>query len=224
MNQNLEVENLINAQYLGIGIDAGVSNNLTVAGQIFADEYVAAGTMQFTAPTIKLNGDVQITGSLDTIATQTITVEDLWITLASSGNSNAPTTEGGLDNKSGILVEGLPSTFTVTDSNAKYYEKSLRWNYGESNGTVSLGKSSSFRNDPFWELKGGAFEISRYSSSNYGLDLTNATDYDIPQVGFMFRINSNEELEIVKTTTTSAGVRSGSVISRFGVTMPRLNV
>jgi hypothetical protein len=224
MNQNLTVENLINAQYLGIGVDAGVSNNLTVGGQVFADEYVAAGLMQFTAPTIKLNGNVEITGSLDTIATETITVEDLWITLASSGNSNAPTREGGLDDKSGILVEGLPSNLTVTASNAKFYEKSIRWNLGEGLGTKSLGQTSSFRDDPFWEVKGGALQISRYTSSNYGVDYTNSTSLDVPQIGYMFRINSNEQLEIVKNTVTSAGVRSGNIVATFGVIMPRLIV
>ncbi len=223
MNQNFNVENLINAQHLGVGVDAGVSNNLTVGGQVFADEYVAAGTMQLTAPTIKLNGNVEITGSLDTIATETITVEDLWITLASSGNSNAPTVEGGLDDKSGILVEGIPSTFTVSASNAKYYEKSIRWNIGEGDGTKSLGQTTNFRDDPYWQFKGGSLLISRYSS-NYGLDYTDETNYDIPEVGYMLRINNNEELEIVKTTVTSAGIRTGTVISKFGVKMPNLVV
>jgi hypothetical protein len=40
----------------------------------------------------------------------------------------------------------------------------------------------------------------------------------------MFRINSNEELEVVKVRVDAGGVRSGSVVQRIGVQMPNLFV
>jgi NF-X1-type zinc finger protein NFXL1 len=225
-NQNLTIQSTVNAGDLKVGGvgGVGISNNLTVLGQVIGDEYISSTGITITAPTIRLEGDVQVTGSLDTINTNSINVEDLWITLASSGNSNLPTREGGLDNKAGVVIEGLPSNLTVSASNTKYYEKSIRWNMGEGTGTKGLATNTTFRDDPYWDVKGGSLLISRYTSSNYGLDFTDLTNYEVPEIGFMFRINSNEELEVVKVRVDAGGVRSGNVVSRFGVQMPNLFV
>ena len=226
MNQNLIVGNTVTSTNLAVSGTAGVSNNLTVGGQIVTHDLITGGDMTLTASNIILKGNVQIAGALDTIATNTITVEDLYITLASSGQpagSSNIRRDGGLNDAAGLVIEGIPAGFDASPSNVKYYEKSIRWRAGGSNAVQSYDKSTKFSDDPYFETLGGSFQISRYTS-NMGYNFVTGSAYDVAKVSFMLRINSNEELEMIKVRETSAGVRTGKVVQRFGITMPLLHV
>jgi uncharacterized protein YfiM (DUF2279 family) len=90
-----------------------------------------------------------------------------------------------------------------------------------SNGVQSLHASPTYATDAYWELKGGSFMISRWSS-NMGNDFTDSTDFGVTKIAYVARINSNEELEWVKVTTDTAGASTGSIIARLGIAMPTL--
>ena len=223
MNNNLTVENVTTTKTLNVTEDSVTTGNATVSGTVLTDNVKSSSILNLTAPTIKFNGNVEVTGTLDTINTETITVEDKVVTLASSGNSNAPQVDGGLNDTSGFVIEGLPSNFAVTQSNNKLYEKSLRWHFGSSNGVQSLADSTNFRDDSYWETLGGSWQISRYSS-NMGKDFADGSSFDVTKIAFMFRINKQEQLELVKVREDKNGLKSGNIVSRFGIQMPVLAV
>jgi hypothetical protein len=222
-NSNITVENIAHIKTLAVSDSATVATNLTVGNTLQTDHIMTPSSLNITSPNIILNGNVSILGTLDTINTEVITVLDKQVTLASSGKSNALTFDGGLNDKSGFVVEGLPSNYTQSASNAKYYEKSLRWRFGASNGLQTLSQSTNALDDSYWELMGGSFLLSRWSC-NYGADYADGTNYELSKIGFQFRISSNENLELVKVRQNSAGLQTAHVVSRFGISMPNLFV
>ena len=65
---------------------------------------------------------------------------------------------------------------------------------------------SSYRDkESFWELKGGAFHLSADKFDDNGDAIT---------IKYGFRINANDELEIIKKTGTAASKR----VAKFGIT------
>ncbi len=222
-NTDITVENVANIKTLAVTDNATVAMNLTV-GNILQTDFITSPTaVNITSPSIVLNGNVSILGSLDTINTETITVQDKQITLASRGNPSNLIFDGGLNDKSGLVIEGLPSNFTQSASNAKYYEKSLRWHFGNSNGVQTLAQSTNALDDSYWELQGGSFLLSRWTC-NYSLDYADGSDFELTKIGFQFRISSNENLQLVKIRQNKAGLQTAHVVSTFGISMPNLFV
>ena len=198
-----------------------VTGNFDLSGSLIADNITTTGTLTLSATTISLDGDVDITGTLNTVNTSNVTVEDKVVILASTGDSNAWREDGALNSESGIVIEGVPNGFQNSDSNAQYYEKSILWNYG-STGVEGLASNLTFDEDARWEMKGGAFWITRYDGSNYGMDFTDGSNVDVTSISYAFRINSDSELEIVKVQGDAAGALTGTVIARWGTTLPSI--
>lgn len=160
---------------------------------------------------ITVLGNMDIAGSINSInVVQTeLSVFDKVIRLSDQpGQSNG--VDGYASNhQSGLVVVGLPSGVT-TDPFSKF-DKSILWNFGQSNGiasdgAVGVGKAD-WTKESFWEVLGGSLRITcnRDSglSSSYG-----------------FRINDKDELEIIKASQSN-GIWSYKRISRFGVSTGR---
>ena len=225
MNNNLAVEQTATIRNITATHDSTMQANLTVNNTLFVDSISDPTVINVTAPTINLNGNVAITGSLETINTETITVEDRFLTLCSLGqaSSNIYNRDGGLNTGAGLFIEGIPDGFDSSASNVKYYEKSLTWNFGGSNGVASLAQSTNALDDCYYSFKNGSLLIERYSS-NFGMNYVDGSSIPITTIGFMFRINSNEALEVVKVKEDANGVRTAAVVSRFGIQLPALAV
>ena len=190
---------------LGVGtLDAA---GAVTAASVSAPLVTAANTLTLEAPNIVLDGDVQVSGTLDTVNSSTVTVQDRVVTLASASPSNQ--TDGPVTNdRAGVTVEGLPAGFAATSNNALYYEKSVRWEYG-TQGVLGLGADAAAA-QARWRVRGGGLWLSRYAGADYGADLSDEAPPDIGTASYAISIDSNERLEIAKTD--SAGGQAGVVI------------
>ena len=135
-----------------------------------------------------------------------------------SQNVDSQVADGSLTNDAaGIKVAGLPSTTDLDETSlsafasSNVWEKSLKWNLND--GMQYVGylqpdntNDASYRDkESFWELKGGAFHLSADKFNDNGDAIT---------VKYGFRINANDELEIIKKTGTGASKR----VAKFGIT------
>ena len=188
--------------------DVAVTGSLAADGGVATDYVAASNTLTLEAPNIVLDGNVQVAGTLDTVNSSTVTVQDRVVTLASA--APAVQTDGPVTNDlSGVTVEGLPAGFADTSNNALYYEKSVRWEYGTAGvtGLGSAGAAAAAR----WRVRGGGLWLSRYAGTDYGADLDDLAPPDIGTASYAFSIDSNERLEIAKTD--SAGGQTGVVLA-----------
>lgn len=150
-----------------------------------------------------VNADVEVAGTINsTSITETILeVEDKIIHLAFSSNIAAPS-DGTTNEGAGIVVDGLPAG---GDSNIyDRYEKSMRWHNG-TGGVRALGDSN--LDEAYWELRGGSLRIAHVNETT-GDDL-----------GFAFRLNQLNELELVKFTTPLGGATTAVRVAKFGRTI-----
>jgi uncharacterized protein (DUF2345 family) len=160
----------------------------------------ASDIVYIDGTTLRVNGNVEIKGVVDSInvTNSYLNVQDKLINLAYTSNG---TIKDGADNTgAGMIVTGVPTGCnSVTD--AAFYEKSLKWNMA--GGMSQLG-TANFSNDSFWEMRGGGFRITHNKS---------ATE----ELSFGFRINNNDELELVKKYKNGAGYVYKRV-AKFGLT------
>lgn len=135
-------------------------------------------------------------------------------------------TRDGIQNDgAGLMIEGyLPKDISFADAsmNDVYAEKSLKWNASTGGviGFTPTGSSlpysqSSVENASFWEMKGGALQLTRTIHGHAwvnksGLRTTSNTDIT---VSYRFEIDDNETLRIVKVAGTN-GVNNTPVASR----------
>ena len=184
------------------------------------------GTLTIDVETLYLKGNLDVGGTYNTvdISTSTIAVEDKLLILATSStydgsqNVDSQVADGSLTNDAaGIKVAGLPSTTDLDETSlsafasSNVWEKSLKWNLND--GMQYVGylqpdntNDTSYRDkESFWELKGGAFHLSADKFNDNGDAIT---------VKYGFRINANDELEIIKKTGTGASKR----VAKFGIT------
>jgi cytoskeletal protein CcmA (bactofilin family) len=157
--------------------------------------------LNITASTVKIHGNLDVTGTVNTVNSTEINVEDKLVTLSYSESNLV---DGIVSNDgAGIRVFGLPDTVDPSFSNNAFYEKSIRWNYGV-NGVESL-RTSNLDAESFWEVMGGSLRITTHkdtSGSNY--------------VSYGFRINQNDELEFIKAYSVNNNVQYKR-IAKFGV-------
>lgn len=74
-------------------------------------------------------------------------------------------------------------------------------------GTASnLGVRHGYSNEPFWEVSGGAFHLKNVNANTGG------------EVGFIFRIGHNDELELVRKVVPPDGDPFYEEITKFGFT------
>eukprot|EP00877_Chromochloris_zofingiensis_P012034 jgi/Chrzof1/7084/Cz02g10080.t1 len=150
--------------------------------------------MSISSNVVKIDGNLQLTGSLDTISMSNLTIsqvpmtiEDKLMQLATSRDSNA-TVDGTTTNSgAGVKISGNPDN---VDSNlpTNMFEKSFTWQYG-TNGTKDIG-GDTLGTESYWELLGGPLAITKKKFDSSSSNIIDTT--------FFFRVGSNEELEIVK--------------------------
>jgi len=190
-------------------------------------------TLTINAPTLIVNGNLDVAGTYNTIdvTTSQLFSEDKTIVLGTSedyvlGTEGSPTdpSDGvneSTNNEAGILIAGKPEESVINTFNTTYntnysvantgvWEKSLKWhvnqgamNYGHIANDVSTD-STCRESEPFWELKGGAFHLSSTKLDELGSEII---------VKYGLRINANEELEIVKKVGDNATKR----VAKFGI-------
>lgn len=139
---------------------------------------------------VQINGNIQVTGTIDTIdiAQTNLQVADKTISLAFDSN-NGPLPDGPDTNSgAGIRIAGQ-----YGGTNAR----SILWNWNQ--GMQHLG-TSNIDNESFWDIRGGQLRISHSNAEK--------------EVAFGFRINDKDELEIVKKT----GAGTFKRIAKFGRT------
>ena len=216
-NYNANVTGLSNV-YLKTSVNAiSINDTGNTSTQVFM--VANKNVMTLNSNNLILNGDLQINGIIDSIYTNVnvnnLSVQDNSITLCTQSNGEL-LDSGGLNDKSGFLISGsnsLGGSWTGSNSPG---EKSLLWNsLGATCDMSNLGTSNAAQ-EPFWELKGGAFYITTEKPAN-----SIVTGSVIgSNVSFGFRINDYDELEIVKKYTFSNSTTAASnytkKIARFG--------
>lgn len=169
--------------------------------------------MTLTSDKLFINGNLEITGVLDAVNVQqtNLLLEDKNIILASS--SNGSVNDGIANNGSGIVVNGLSAMAQTNPNVTPFQEKSFKWNNGV-DGVDVMG-TSNMDKESFWELKGGSLRMTmwRYSSNNDG------TIASSNEIGFGFRINNYNELEIVKKYMNNDQQYVYKRIAKFGQTL-----
>ena len=196
----------------------------------------AAGQLDMFYENVTIHGDLDIMGQINQSATNIteLYVEDKSIVLGASSSSEVRSNSDGTISytgsnyttletsvhESGLKISGvpgyLPESQRAANADNALYEKSLLWNLpgdNNTNGTSNLALHS--RNDslkhlePFWEFKGGQVRITAHTQ-----------DDQKEYVSFAFRINSKEQLELVKLVSTNAdpvdGETSFKTIAKFG--------
>ena len=211
-----------------------VQNNVIVnpAAELFVNTIKDAtnkdgtGTLTIDVETLYIKGNLDVGGTYNTvdISTSTIAVEDKLLILATSSSYDgtqdvdSQVEDGSTTNDSaGIKVAGLPSVADLNETSlsaiasSNVWEKSIKWNHNDGMQYVGYLQSdntndASYRDkESFWELKGGAFHLSADKFDDNGDSIT---------VKYGFRINANDELEIIKKTGLAASKR----VAKFGIT------
>lgn len=114
--------------------------------------------------------------------------------------------------------DGVSSRFVLGDSNVNKYALNVPFigshivDHSElfENAISFVGTSSNvgmrhgYSNEPFWEVSGGAFHIKNTNANTGG------------EVGFIFRIGENDELEIVRKVVPVDGDPFYEEITKFG--------
>jgi hypothetical protein len=117
-----------------------------------------------------------------------------------AGGSN--TVDGVQNDRAGLIIAGFPSN--VTDFNNPRYDKSIRWNYGDS-GVEGLLTSNGASNEAYWDVRGGSLRLTGVKD--------NASNEEI---GFGMRINDKDELEMVRHWVDGNGSNQITRFVRFG--------
>ena len=216
-NHNVTVSGQSNV-YLKTNVN---SINIVDTGNTSTQVFTVAGknVMTLNSNNLILNGDLQINGIIDStftnVSVNNLSVQDSSITLCTQSNGYL-LDSSGINDKAGFLISGsnsLGGSWTGSNSPG---EKSLLWNsLGATCDMSNLGTSNAAQ-EPFWELKGGAFYITAEKPTNS--ILTGSVMGS--NVSFGFRINDYDELEIVKKYTFSNSTTAASnytkKIARFG--------
>ena len=152
---------------------------------------------------LDIDGDIRVSGRVITGAT---TLEETsTIKLGSDVNGTANVVDGlDTNNGAGMIIAGVPTPETLVSEHVARFEKSFTWNYGSS-GMMKLGQKDAFDMESHWKLKGGALHLSN----------TNADTGD--ETAFIFRVNENDDLQLVKQVTPSDGrAVTYNVLAAFG--------
>ena len=175
------------------------------------------GNLNMYYENVTIHGNLDIQGSINQSSTQVdeLFIEDKSIVLGTkeairvSSNvdgtfvletSNYAVKESDMS-QAGITISGLPDYVTESvslqelHSNDLRFEKSILWKkpnvgdvYGTSNLALVSSDDSKKKNEPFWDIRGGHLRLTTITSP------TQESQF----VSFAFRINSKEQLELVK--------------------------
>jgi cytoskeletal protein CcmA (bactofilin family) len=190
----------------------------------------AGAQLEIEVGTLFVNGNLDVAGTYNTIdvTTSSIFVEDKVIILATSSNFVMGTDEDlgvedgvSTNDASGIKIAGKPSLANLTTAvgtdkataiaDAAIWEKSLKWQMNGGMQYIGYLRDTvvddvTLRDqESFWEVKGGALHLSADKLDDSGSVIT---------IKYGFRINANDELEIIKKTGGAASKR----VAKFGIT------
>ena len=195
-------------------------------------ESMGKGTLDMYYENVFIHGNLDIGGSINQSSTQVqeLFVEDKSIVLGTKSENTVRSNADGsisfvnsnyavqeLDmNQAGIKLSGLPNSLDdATYSNDLRFEKSILWKvpsastHGTSNLAMISRDDGNKHVEPFWDIKGGHLRLT-----------TNTADDESAFVSFAFRINSKEQLELVKIKSVAGdGATSASdfkTIAKFG--------
>ena len=129
-------------------------------GNTFNARNPATDTLVVTAKKVVLDCDVDITGSLDTLASQIINIQDKVLMLGAvdaNADGVVDTTDVTRDG-SGLVIPGAPVNMPG-GTDAALYEHSIKWNVRDGDFKVD-GSDVAVHKKPLWELNGGAMCIS----------------------------------------------------------------
>ena len=166
-----------------------------------------------SAGTVKINGNLQVSGTIDETNVNTLQVADLQIILAHNA-SGAPLADSVADT-AGIVVEGNSG-----------YNRSILWHYNQGlaykPGTQSQATGDGLS---YWEMMGGNLRLTRVVPSANHLSYSSTTktwsaDNTATTVSFAFRIADDETLQVCKVSGTdyTTPASSGGGYSAVGST------
>lgn len=172
--------------------------------------------LTITNSNVRIDGNLVVTGVIDSMTVQetTMYVQDKLINLAATSNNlldGSYENDGTINDGAGINVYGIPAAFASNTATASNFEKSIRWQYGPA-GVEGLG-STHADTEPFWHVKGGALRMTHTKTDSFGSN--------VGEVSFSFRINQNDELELVKFYDLN-GTPQVRRVAKFGLTLPNL--
>ena len=209
---------------LSVGQATTLNNTLDVTGVTTLLSSLSVGgantTLEYNLSVggdIVVSGDLDIKGKINSISTTAtdLLIEDNTITLNSTNIANGDASNlgliiGGSNNlgsTTGLYFDGLGLDQVTLN---EMTEKKLTWN--NNNGYDELGifqldnTDDKVQNEPFWELLGSPLHLSQNVVDQNG---------DHAKISFAFRMNAEEELEIVKIVENSGGTEHKR-IARFG--------
>jgi hypothetical protein len=211
-------------------VNIATSNNQQFSAQSNIEFFITSASNDPASPVftvmgnqVLIRGDMVITGDITTsnvfsttVIQESLKVSDTKIVLANVGSNFTPL-DGPYDGLSvnsgaGIKIDGIPS---YADSNIYgAYDKSLLWNYGSATGTGinQLGTVGGLSNEPFFEFRGGAIQLTHQKI------LPSGGSNIIQNVSFKMRISESNELQFVKTYWNGNNYVS-TIIARFGKTL-----
>ena len=214
---------------LSVGEATTLSSNLSVG-----DATTLSSTLSVTGATtlrsdlsvggsITVSGDLDIFGNINSIATTStdLLVEDSTITLNSTNTDNSIS---GADTL-GLIIGGSNNLLTSTLPPALYFadksldqgqlnemtEKKLTWNNNDGYEHLGIFQAANdadkIEKEPYWELLGSPLHLSQNVVDQNG---------NRAKITFAFRMNADEELEIVKIVKDRWGSKQYKRIARFG--------
>lgn len=143
--------------------NATASATITANGKLVTNliegKIVGTDTVVLKSKYIKLDGDVQITGNLDTVSTRDLLVQDKTITLGAidANADGVPDVDDTTRDGAGVIVPGPPAYLPVGKPAANYAHY-LKWNLN--NGDfLNTGDAVVPHQKPMWEFSGGSVGI-----------------------------------------------------------------
>ena len=173
-------------------------------------------TVQISSNLVKINANLQVAGVIDSInvTQQNLLVQDREIFLSYNSNSYATMLDGQDTNDlSGIVIQGKSKNkdgVIMNSSDSNIYEKSFKWNYN----TGVFNHQATGLAESYWEMKGGSFKLTKMNPTAFDAVDNHVTASN--PVSFTFRINLNQELEIVKSFKKTNGESSTAIVAKFG--------
>jgi hypothetical protein len=180
------------------------------ASYAFAVDGAEDDVIKIERDRVTLRGDFDIHGTINSIShieTQ-LEIQDRTLRLAVSGNENTVIEDGEDNDKAGIVIDGFPSNADPTDATQKsIYQKSMKWNFGEG-GIDDMLTNDGIDKESFWEFRGGSMRLTA-TKKDTGKD-----------IGYGWRVNGNDELEMTRQFVDSNGNKKITRFMRFGRNKP----
>lgn len=163
---------------------------------------------------VDIRGGINVTGAFGTLATDTLTANDLYI--ANSTIRVSSIVGSTQPNESAIDGSGL-SVSEVDTEPTPLQERSIRWRASRG-GTSAMLKPGALSNASYWDVRGGGV---RLTSACRGLSAPGVAAGTAGEVSYLLHINEREELEVVKRWTDAAsGSEMYMRVAAFGRTVP----